>query len=110
MRRSNSSPISGTSKARAGSATQSGPSRSRNYEIKFLLVDGDKVATIQQLSMRKRNDERMVQFTVAEFFKLRGGRIFEHRSFFDSFDLVQQLLGQDLTATLSASVRDAMRP
>jgi ketosteroid isomerase-like protein len=83
---------------------------SRNYEIKFLLVDGDKVATIQQLSMRKRNDERMVQFTVAEFFKLRGGRIFEHRSFFDSFDLVQQLLGQDLTATLSASVRDAMRP
>src|ERR1700738_4953123 len=82
---------------------------SRKYEIKFMAVDGDKVATIQQISLRKRNDDRVVQIEAAEFYTLRDGRILVHRSFFDSFDFVQQLLGQDLTGTFAASVRDAMR-
>jgi ketosteroid isomerase-like protein len=81
---------------------------SRKYEIKFLLVDGDKVATIQQITLRKGNDNRVLQLNVAEFFTFRGARIVTHRSFFDSFDLVQQLLGQDLTGTFAASVRDAL--
>ena len=83
---------------------------SRKYEIKFIAVDGPKVATMQRLLMQKRNDRRVVQFDVAEFFTLRDGRIAEHRAFFDSFDLVQQLLGQDLTAEFAASVSGAMRP
>ena len=45
----------------------------------------------------------------AEFFTLRDGRILIHRSFFDSFDFVQQLLGQDLTDAFATDVRDAMR-
>ena len=81
---------------------------SRKYKIKFMAVDGAKVATILHLSLRKRNDGRVVQFESAEFFTLRDGRILEHRSFFDSFDLVQQLLGQDLTDAFAASVRNAM--
>jgi uncharacterized protein len=82
---------------------------SRKYEIKFLAVDGARVATIQFLSLRKRNDDRVVHLEVAEFFTLRDGRILEHRSFFDSFDFVQQLLGHDLTDAFAASVRGAMR-
>ena len=82
---------------------------SRSYEIKFMAVDGARVATIQQINLRKRSDNRVVQVEAAEFYTLRGGRILVHRSFFDSFDLVQQLLGQDLTAAFAASVRDAMR-
>ena len=82
---------------------------SRKYEIKFLAVDGDKVAMIEQISLRKRSDDRVVQLNVADFFTLRGGRILVHRSFLDSFDFVQQLLGQDLTGAFAASVRDAMR-
>jgi ketosteroid isomerase-like protein len=82
---------------------------SRKYEITFLAVDGDKVATIQQISLRKRNDGRMVQIEAAEFFTLRGGRILVRRLFFDSFDFVQQLLGRDLTDTFAAGVRDAMQ-
>jgi ketosteroid isomerase-like protein len=80
----------------------------RKYEIRFLVVDGDNVATIQQITLRKSNDNRVLQLNVAEFFTLRGGRILTHRSFFDSFDLVQQLLGQDLTDSFAASVRDAL--
>jgi ketosteroid isomerase-like protein len=82
---------------------------SRKYEIKFIAVDGDKVAAMQFVSLRKRNDDRVVHLEIADFFTLRGGRILEHRSFFDSFDFVQQLLGQDLTDAFAASVRDAIR-
>jgi limonene-1,2-epoxide hydrolase len=81
---------------------------SRKYTIIFMSVDGAKVATLQQLSLRKRNDDRVMQLDVANFFTLRGGRIFQQRTFFDSFDFVQQLLGQDLTDAFAASVRDAM--
>jgi uncharacterized protein len=81
---------------------------SRKCEIKLMAIDGDKVATIQQITLRKGNDHRVLQLNVAEFFSFRGGRILTHRSFFDSFDLVQQLLGQDLTDTFAASVRDAL--
>jgi uncharacterized protein len=82
---------------------------SRKYEIKFMAVEGDKASVMLRLRMEKRNDRRVVQFDVAEFYTLRDGRIFEFRSFFDSFDLVQQLLGQDLTDAFAASVQGAMR-
>jgi uncharacterized protein len=82
---------------------------SRNYEIKFMAVEDDKAAVMLRLLMQKRNDRRVVQFDVAEFYTLRQGRIVEFRSFFDSFDLVEQLLGQDLTEALAASVSGAMR-
>ena len=81
---------------------------SRQYELKFLTVEGPKVATMQHISLRKRSDDRVVQLETAEFFTMRGGRILEHRGFFDSFDLVQQLLGHDLTDAFAASVRHAM--
>jgi hypothetical protein len=82
---------------------------SRKYEIKLMVADGDKVATMQFLSLRKRNDDRVVHLEAAEFFTLRAGRILVHRSFFDSFDFVQQLLGKDLTESFASSVRDAMK-
>ena len=82
---------------------------SRNYEIKFIAVDGDKIATMQFVSLRKHNDDRMVHLEIAEFFTFRAGLILTHRSFFDSFDFVQQLLGQDLTDSFATRVHDAMR-
>jgi uncharacterized protein len=81
----------------------------RKYEMKFIAVEGDKVATMQYLSLRKRGDDRVVHLESAEFFTLRDGRILIHRSFFDSFDFVQQLLGRDLTDSFATDVRRAMR-
>ncbi|SDT48759.1 nuclear transport factor 2 family protein [Bradyrhizobium canariense] len=89
--------------------TQQARYSSRKCEVKFIAAEGDKVATMQLLSLRKRNDDRMVLLETAEFFTMRGGRIFIHRSFFDTFDFVQQLLGQDLTDSFAASVRDTMQ-
>ena len=82
---------------------------SRKYEIKFMAVEGAKGSVMSRLRMEKRNDRRVVQFDVAEFFTLRDGRIVEYRAFFDSFDLIQQLLGQDLTDAFAATVETAMR-
>jgi limonene-1,2-epoxide hydrolase len=81
----------------------------RRSEITFIAVDGLKVATMQRVFMRKRNDQRLVQLELAEFFTLSAGRIIAHRSFFDSFDLIQQLLGHDLTDAFAAVVQGATR-
>src|SRR5258708_30828320 len=81
----------------------------RRSEITFIAVDGLKVATMQRVFMQKRNDQRLVQFQLAEFFTLHAGPIIEHRSFFDSFDLVQQLLGRDLTDAFATIVQGATR-
>jgi uncharacterized protein len=83
---------------------------SRRFEITFIAVDGLRVATMQRVFMQKRNDQRQVQFDLAEFFTLRAGLIAQHRSFFDSFDLIQQLLGRDLTDAFAAAVQGATRP
>src|SRR5580704_3182955 len=77
----------------------------RKYQLKFMAVDGDKIATMQFLSLRKHNDDRVVHLESAEFFTFRAGLILTHRAFFDSFDFVQQLLGRDLTDSFAASVR-----
>ena len=81
----------------------------RKYEIKFMAVEGAKASVMSRLRMEKRSDGRVVQFDIAEFFTLRDGRIVEYRSFFDSFDLIQQLLGQDLTDAFAATVEIALR-
>jgi ketosteroid isomerase-like protein len=83
---------------------------SRRFETKFMAVDGPKAAVILQVTLQKRNDQRILSFEIGEFFTLRDGLVAEHRSFFDSFDLVQQVLGRDLTPDFAASVRLAMRP
>lgn len=83
---------------------------SRRFEAKFIAVEGPKAAAILQVALQKRSDQRIIRFEIAEFFTLRDGLVAEHRSFFDSFDLVQQVLGRDLTPDFAASVRLAMRP
>jgi uncharacterized protein len=81
---------------------------SRSYTLTFIAAEGLRVATITQANMTKRNDGRIVHLTIAEFFTLSGGRIREHHAFMDSFDLLQQLLGRDLTESFATSVKIAI--
>ncbi|MGO4712291.1 nuclear transport factor 2 family protein [Bradyrhizobium sp. 2TAF24] len=81
---------------------------SRRHSLRFIAVEGLRVATLSDVSLVKRNDQRVVKLTVGEFFTMTGGRILEHRAFFDSLDLLQQLLGRDLTEAFAASARQAM--
>jgi ketosteroid isomerase-like protein len=90
-------------------AIQTARYAARKHDIVFMAAEGPRVATMTRAALTKRSDGRVVQMDVAEFFTLAGGRIVQHRSFFDSFDFVQQVLGRDLTVDFAASVRSAMR-
>ena len=46
--------------------------------------------------LRKRDNDRIVQFDIAEFYTFRDGRIAEIREIIDTFDLVQQVLERDI--------------
>jgi uncharacterized protein len=81
----------------------------RSYILKFIAAEGERVSTIVEATMAKRNDKRVVNLTIAEYFTVRAGLIVEHHAFFDSLDLLQQLLGRDLTDNFAASAKDAMR-
>ncbi|MGO9358816.1 MAG: nuclear transport factor 2 family protein [Xanthobacteraceae bacterium] len=80
----------------------------RRHKLLFIAVEGLRAATITQASLTKRNDGRVIHLTLADFFVLSGRLIREHHHFFDSLDLMQQLLGRDLSEPLAANVRIAM--
>jgi ketosteroid isomerase-like protein len=73
------------------------------YEVPTLVVEGDKAAAHIRLHFRKRSNDRVVQFDIADFYTLRDGRITQIRQFLDSFDLVQQVLERDVAEVLTGS-------
>jgi len=70
-------------------------------EVPMLVAEGDKVAAFLRVFFRKSINQRMVQFDIAGFYTLRGGKICQIREIIDTFDLVQQLLERDVTAILT---------
>ena len=70
-------------------------------EVPVLVAEDDKVSAFIRVFFRKSINQRMVQFDVAGFYKLRDGRISHIREVIDSFDLVQQLLERDIAAILT---------
>ncbi len=82
---------------------------SRRYQLTLSVVENEKVAVLHTVRLLKRSDNRVIEMAVAEVFVLRDGLIATYRSFFDTFDLMQQLLGHDLTGAFAASISTAMR-
>ena len=70
-------------------------------EVPMLIAEGDRAAAFIRVFFRKSINQRMVQFDVAAFYKLRDGRISHIREVIDTFDLVQQLLERDIAAILT---------
>ncbi|WP_424628012.1 nuclear transport factor 2 family protein [Bradyrhizobium sp. SYSU BS000235] len=81
---------------------------SRRYTLQSIIVDDDRAAALLQVNLTKRNDQRILQFAVADFFTLRDGLVLGHQSLFDSFDFLQQVLGRDLTSDFARSVKTAI--
>ena len=78
------------------------------YEIPIVVAEGDQVATYLRAFFKKRRNERIVQFDMAVFFSLRGGKVAQIREIIDSFDLVQQVLERDVSALLAAGKPDGV--
>jgi hypothetical protein len=71
------------------------------YQVTTIVTEGDKVAANVRVFFHKRDNDRTVQFDIAMFYTLRGGRIAEIREIIDTFDLVQQVLERDVAADLA---------
>lgn len=61
-----------------------------------ILIDGDRVATLNRLSARRRGDGRVICYRLAHFMRFRDGKVIENLSLIDSFDAVEQVLGHPL--------------
>ena len=75
--------------------------REMRHEVPIIVAEGDKVAVLIRLFLRKRSNNRMVQFDIAVFYTLRDGRVAQIREVMDTFDVVEQVLERDLSAVLT---------
>jgi ketosteroid isomerase-like protein len=70
--------------------------------IKFvpstMLIDGDRVATLNRLWAEHKADGRIISYRVAHFLRFHDDKVAENLSLLDSFDAVEQVLGHPLTA------------
>jgi uncharacterized protein len=71
------------------------------HEVRAIVAEDDKVAVDLRLFFKKSLNNRIVQFDLAAFYTLRDGRIAHIREIIDTFDLVQQVLEQDVAALLT---------
>jgi uncharacterized protein len=66
------------------------------YDPIFLLAQDEDAAINVMARLKHRASGRIVRIIFAQFFRFRDGRIVEFREFMDSFDAVEQVLGQHI--------------
>jgi ketosteroid isomerase-like protein len=62
-----------------------------------ILVQGDQAAMLSRRSSRSTVDGRAISFRVANFMRFLDGKLVENLSLIDTFDVVEQVLGHQLT-------------
>ncbi|MER8284561.1 nuclear transport factor 2 family protein, partial [Acinetobacter baumannii] len=68
-----------------------------NYQAEIIIVENDRAAVISDVSFTQRATNRLLRFRVANFLRFQDGRLIEFREFSNSFDVVEQALGRELT-------------
>ena len=58
-----------------------------------MLVDGDKVSSLNRLWAKRTDDGRVISYRLAHFMRFEAGKVVENFSLIDSFDAVEQVLG-----------------
>lgn len=74
---------------------------SMRYELPFIAVEDDKVAVQLRAYFGKRRNGRIVQFDIAIFFTLHGGTVARIREIIDTFDLIEQVVEQDVAELIA---------
>jgi len=62
-----------------------------------MLVDGDRAAVFGRLTASRGDIGRKISYRIAQFVRFENERVVEYTSIIDSFDAVEQVLGQQLT-------------
>ena len=70
--------------------------RTYSFVAEVILVDGDQVAMLSRQSSRRAADDQVISYRVANHLRFRDGKVIKNLSLIDSFDAVEQLLGQQL--------------
>jgi ketosteroid isomerase-like protein len=71
-----------------------------------LLLDGDKVATLNRLSLRRHVDGRVISYRIAHFLHFKDDKVIAILSLFDSFDAAEQMLGHALAVHAPSQTSD----
>lgn len=66
------------------------------YRPEIIIVEGDRAAVMSDVRFTQRGTNRLLHFSVANFLRFGDGRLIEFREFSNTFDVVQQVLGQEL--------------
>ena len=61
-----------------------------------IVVEGDRVATLNRLWATRGDHGRVISYRLAHFMRFRDGKVIENLSLIDSFDAVEQVLGHSL--------------
>ncbi len=68
-----------------------------SYAPVFMVTEQEDAAVIVRARLRQHATGRIIQLLVADFIRMKEGRIVELRQFMDSFDAVQQVLGREIS-------------
>jgi len=61
-----------------------------------VLVDGERAAVISDRTVVQRATGRTLVYRVAAFLTFRNGKLAVYQSFYDSFDMLEQVIGEHL--------------
>ena len=70
--------------------------RTFSFVAEVILIDGDQVAMLSRQSARRAADEQVISYRVANHMRFRDGKVIKNFSLVDTFDAVEQVLGQQL--------------
>lgn len=68
-----------------------------------ILLDGDRVATLNRLTLRRHADDRVISYRLAHFMRFADDKVVSILSLIDSFDAVEQMLGHALAVHAQAA-------
>lgn len=68
----------------------------QSHTLEILIVDGDRAAVMADVGFEQRATGRLLRFRVANFLRLKDGRLIEFREFANTFDVVEQALGREM--------------
>jgi len=68
----------------------------RRFNPDTMLVDGDRVAVLGKVTARLHDGGHAISYRIAQFLRFRDDKVVDYVSLLDSFDAVEQLLGQPL--------------
>ena len=61
-----------------------------------VMIDGDRAAVISDRTVVQRATGRTLIYRVAAFLRFRDDKLVSYQSFYDSFDMLEQVIGQPL--------------